>query len=829
MGKLVVRILSILLFFQVAFSQEKELDYSNPKTYVLGGVSVEGNYRFERETILRYLKLSEGEEIRVPGERITSTIKRLWSTKMFNNINVFIDKTEGNYIYLKIALEEVPMLSRVLFFGIKKGDQDEIIDKKGLRKGKMITSNLIEETKNYVENKYIEKGYLNCKVIIMVKPDTTEMFSSNMYVRVSLGEKIKIREIDIEGNEHFSDFQIKYEMDETKEKSWWKIFSSSKFIREEFEKDKIKILEKYRKDGYRDAKIVSDSLTINDDNTVSLKIKIDEGKRYYFGDIKWIGNTIMEKEELDFYLGLKKGDIYNSKLLEERLFGVPGGEGDADIHSIIMNRGHLFSQVTPIETQVKGDSINIEIRVLEGPIASIEKIIVSGNDRTNDEVIYRNIRTKPGQLFNKDLIQRTYRELAQLNYFDPENIGVSPKPNPQKGTVNIEYTLQEKSTSQIELQGGWGAGRIIGTIGLSFNNFSFKGIFNKDEWKPVPLGDGQTLSLRAQATFGWQSYSLTLVDPWIGGRRPWGYSFSVSHSIQDQIINYSNFDTGDGRLGITSVSFNVNKRLGWPDDYFSVSQGISYQRYTLKDYEWNIYKNFSNGSSNNINYTISLERNSSGPSFIYPVEGSDISLSLKMTPPFSFFNNINYDDSNLEDKDRYSWLEFYKIKLKGTFYNSIWDKLVLATKLEFGYMGAYNNKVGIPPFERFEMGGSGMAQFVAFDGREIVGLRGYSEGSLTNVYGSGQPIYNKYVSELRYPIILKPTASIYALLFAEAGNVFTSFETFSPFELRRSYGAGVRIFMPMFGMLGFDFGYGLDPITSNKSGWEFHFLLGQQF
>ena len=379
------------------------------------------------------------------------------------------------------------------------------------------------------------------------------------------------------------------------------------------------------------------------------------------------------------------------------------------------------------------------------------------------------------------------------------------------------------------MQGGWGAGRLIGTLGLSFNNFSFKNIFKKEEWKPLPLGSGQTLNLRAQATFGWQNYSITLADPWIGGRYPFGVSFSVSHSIQEQILNYNTYDTGDGKLNITSINFIVSKRLSWPDDFFSISHGLSYQRYGLKNYQWNIYENFDNGSSNNINYTIGIQRKSGGPNFIYPTEGSDIEVSMKLTPPFSLFNNKNYEDPNLEDKDRFSWLEYYKFKMKGTWYNSLIGKLVLATRVEFGYMGAYNNKVGIPPFERFEVGGSGMAQFASFDGREIVGLRGYKDGSLTSTSSVGAPIYSKFTSELRYPIIMKPMASIYVLLFAEGGNVYNSFKTFSPFEFRRSTGAGVRIFMPMFGMLGFDFGYGLDPIQGEEREWEFHFMLGQQF
>lgn len=806
----------------------KKAQYGSEQKYTIGGVTVNGTHRYDPKTIVMFTGLKTGEEITIPGEKISGAIKKLWKQQLFSDINFKVDKIDGSIIYLALNLKEVPNLSEVKITGIGRTKADDIIEEAKLTRGKMVTENLIINTKNYIENKYIEKGYLDTKATIKTKLDTTEKNAVFMNIFIDKGERIKIDDIVFTGNDVIPSKKLRKVMKETKRKNFWNIFNSSKFIEKEYKTDKQLIVDYYKERGFRDAKIVSDSIVdIEDENRIKLYIKVDEGNVYKFGKIKYVGNSKFTTEQLERLLTINEGDTYNAVLLDKK---IGADQDNQDIKSAYMDNGYLFAQVNPVETKVHNDSIDIEIRIHEGKPAHINRIIVEGNTRTNDHVIYREIRTKPGELFSKSELMRTYRELAQLQFFDPENIGVNPIPDPQTNTVDIKYTLQEKSTSQIELQGGWGAGRFIGTLGLSFNNFSLRNLFNKEAYHPLPTGDGQRLSLRAQASFNYQNYSFSFTEPWWGGKRPVSLTTSFYHSIQYGGYNsyYTNDIDESQVLKITGASVGISKRLAWPDDYFSLSQIVSLQRYDMQNYYFSSFDFENNtGSSNNVSYEIILGRNSSGPNPIFPTQGSKFSTSLKVTPPYSLLNGKDF--TNATDQEKFEWLEFYKVKFSADWYTSLWkDKLILKTFAGFGALGAYNDDLGIPPFERFYLGGSGMANFT-MDGREIIALRGYPDGSLSS--SNGGVLYNKFTMELRYPITLNPSSSIYALAFAEAGGSWDGFSYMSPFEIRRSAGAGLRIFMPMFGMLGVDFGYGFDSpnnFTNEVSGWQTHFVIGQQ-
>lgn len=792
--------------------------------YELGGITVVGLKKFEEETVKVFTGLKVGQDIRLPGDKLTSAIKKLYETKQFSNVEVYISKLDGNTAYLEFVVQELPQLNNITFQGIKKNKAKDLQKDAELKKGAMVTDNLIVTTNNYFKKKYQEKGFLNVKVTLDTKPDTSNVNSVNMLIYIDKGEKVKIKSITFDGNDAFSAKKLRKAMKNTKKSIIGRFWKTSKFIDADFKEDLENIITNYSEKGYRDARIIDHSLSTNDDNSLSLHIKVEEGKKYIFGNIRFLGNSRYSDEQLQRILRIEKGDTYNGKILKERVTG-DGTPDSEDIKTLYDDNGYLFSRVLPVETRINNDSIDIEIRIYEDQPTKIRKVTVNGNDRTNDHVVFREIRTKPGYLYSKSQIIRTIREIGQLGFFDAEAITPDIIPNFQDKTVDIDYTVAEKGSSQIELQGGYGGGSFIGTLGLSFNNFSTRNLFNKKAYKPLPMGDGQTLSLRLQKSRYYTTSSFSFTEPWLGGKKPQSLSFSIYNSKQFRYNFLTNKVDKNQRLNIIGATIGLGKRLKWPDNYFTLSQSISYQLYDLQDYPISTFS-FSNGSSNNLAYNITLGRNSSGSNPVFPTYGSEFSIGAKLTFPYSLVNNKDYP--NIDDQEKYKWLEYYKASFKGKWYTALTKDLVIMTNAEFGILGFYNKELGYSPFERYYLGGDGMATY-QLDGRETIALRGYENGRLSSI--DGDVVYNKFQMEVRYPVTLKPSASIYVLGFLEAGNSWDGLENFNPFQLKRSAGFGLRIFMPAFGLLGIDFAHGFDPLPgqTEKSGWQTHFIIGQQF
>lgn len=799
--------------------------FEKGKEYILGGITVTGLKKFSEETVKVFTGLRNGQVIKLPGDKLTSAIKKLYESKQFSNVDVYLAKLDGNSVYLQFDVQELPQLNEVNIVGIKKSKAKELKKEAELKTGAMVTDNLVVTTKNYFTKKYTDKGFLKTKVNLDIKNDTSDINTVNMNVFIDRGSKIKIKYIFFNGNTALSNKQLRKAMKNTKEKFIGRFWKGSKYIEEDYQVDLENILDKYSRIGYRDARILSEGITWNDDNTININIDLEEGKQYRFADILFVGNKEYTDEQLSSILKIEKGNVYNGAVLKERVKG-DGTPNSEDLSTMYQDSGFLFSQVNAVETKVENDSITVEIRIREDEKARIRKVAVSGNDKTNDHVIFRELRVKPGDLFSRSNIIRSIREIGQLGFFDQD---VTPDviPDYQNKTADIDFTVIEKGGSQIELQGGYGGGSFIGTLGLSFNNFSIKNIFNKEAYKPLPMGDGQALSLRLQTSRTFSTYSFSFTEPWLGGKKPQSLSFSIYSSNQYQ-LNPQTFDVDRSRsLGIIGASLGLGKRLKWPDDFFQLSQSISYQSFKLNNYGFRVGVDvLNNGTLNNLSYSASLSRNSAGPSLIFPTYGSEFSLAVKATLPYSLFSDKDYE--NLETQEKYKWLEYYKITAKGKWYTAFTDKLVLMSNAEMGYLGYYNSKLGQNPFERYFVGGDGIAQF-QLDGRETVGLRGYENNQLSSI--DGGTIYNKFQLELRYSITNAPSASIYTLGFLEAGNSYDNFDTFNPFELKRSAGVGVRIFMPAFGLLGIDFAHGFDPLPGQieKSGWQTHFIIGRQF
>lgn len=683
--------------------------------------------------------------------------------------------------------------------------------------GKTITENLVYQTESKIKGYFREKGYYSVSVMINRIKDTLMNQSEIFLIDIDKNSKVGIKKIEISGNTSIPTWKLKMAMKDTKQRSILRIFKRSKFTESTYEKDKLSLLEKFNAIGLRDAQVKFDTVYKIDEKNLVLKIAIDEGNKYYFGDIEWIGNTKFRTSYLDTILGIKRGDVYNKPLLDQRLNMSQDGR---DISSLYMDRGYLFFQVIPVETNVTDNYINYQMRVIEGKEARIKRIVIKGNTKTNDNVIRREIRTKPGDLFNRNDIIRTQRELAQLGFFNEQGFQINPIPNPADGTVDIEYTVEEKSSDQIELSGGYGgagpssAGRIIATVGLTFSNFSTKNMFKKNAWSPLPGGDGQKLSLRVQTNGRfYQGYNFSFTEPWLGGKKPNSLSFWVNHTaLGNGYLPSNSAYTG---IGITGLGIGLGRRKRWPDDYFTAYYELSYQYYdVVKDTRFPI---FNNGYANDIALKYVLQRSSvSAP--IYPQSGSSLTFTAKSSLPYSVFDS-NKDYTNVSAQDRYKYLEYYKIKFTGAWYFPLTadKKLILSPRFGFAFMGAYNSSKGITPFDRFSLGGSGLSGVNQLGGREIIALRGYEDNSLSS--SSGEPIIAKYTVELRYPISLNPSATFYALAFAEAGNVFPSFKQFNPFNVKRAVGVGIRVFLPMFGMLGLDYGLGLDQLDYWSSGY----------
>lgn len=822
-------------------------------TYIINSIKVTGTQTYNTSTVVAFTGLQVGEEIVIPGERLSNVIKKLWEQNLFSDISFYITDIKGNLVDLELEIVELPKINEIEVTGLRKGKKKEFIKDNNLEKGTKITNNLLTNISNYIKEKQRDRGYLNAKIAIDSKPyrDTTGAeIARDLLINVDKGYRVKVASISFNGNEKYSDLKNRRAMKKTKVKRFYRLFKRSKYTKEGFEEDKLSLIRKYAENGYRDARIIRDTMLIIDDKNIGLEIDLEEGERYYFGDIRFVGNSVYDDYVLRTVLGIQKGDVYNGTLLQERSHSQTNPDAQ-DINNLYQNNGYLFSRVTPVEVGVRQDTIDFEIRIFEGKEVYFENITVEGNEKTNDHVIYRELRTRPGQKYNRSDIIRTIRELAQLQLFDAEKIEpVVENVDANNGTADLKYVLQESGQSQIQLQGGYGGGGFVGTLGLSFNNFSLRNIFKFDTYKPLPLGDGQKLSIQAQGSTYYQSYNLSIVEPWLGGKKPVQLSTSFSHTKQYYYDFYARDVDRSRSFLITGGSVGLAKRLQWPDDHFILSNAISFQHYNLKNYNTGLFT-FGDGFSNNLAYTIGISRNDTGTNPLYPTTGSEFSISAKLTPPFSLFSSKNFKDLINERKDienelrtnpdadidkltarrsqidqeRFNWLEYYKVKFKGTWYTGLTDKLVLRSRVEFGFLGAYNNHRGIPPFERFYLGGDGLATY-SLDGREVVQMRGYPNHSLS--IQDGSTIYSKYTAELRYPISLASMATIYGLAFAEAGNAFDSFKKFNPFDVKRSAGLGLRIFMPQIGLLGIDFGYGFDnPLgTKERSGWETHFIIG---
>lgn len=819
---------------QIAIGGDTSLvNYQNPKEYTLAKVDFEGTTSLDKNILKLLSGLSEGDKITIPGDQTADAIDKLWNEGLFDDIKLVIEKTEGEYVFLKFIVEEKRRITGKTFVGVKKSDQDDLDEKIGIVRNRMYTDYLQAYIIQVVNDYFIDNGYRNCKTNITYEFDTArtklkDTLRSGILLKiiVNKGEKVKIRDINVDGNKLFGDMRIRMAMKDTKRKRLYNIFKASKYLPENLSKDEQAIVAKYQGKGYRDAAIVKDCVYVVSPNRVNIDLVINEGRRYYIRNINWIGNTKYPSEELSRRLGIKRGDVYDKDDFESRLFM---NANSTDITSLYMDDGYLFFQLNPVEVRVENDSIDFEMRIYEGRQAIIRNVTITGNSKTNDHVIMREIRTRPGYLFRRTDLIRSQRELASLGYFNPETIQPIPKPDAATGTVDIEYVVEERPNDQLELSGGWGANRIVGTLGVSFNNFSTKNITNPDAWRPLPAGDGQRLSIRAQSNgLFYQSYNASFTEPWLGGRKPNSLTVGIYHSVQSNgVAKYTKVDgekiPNDARqdLKITGASLGFGMRLKKPDDFFQLYQEVNYQYYQLNKFS-SVFS-FSNGYANNLSYRISLSRDNTDQQ-IYPRRGASIRVSGQFTPPYSLLNNKNYTD--ISDQERYKWLEYYKWKFTSSWFTQLAGNLVLNTRVGFGYLGTYQSKTGASPFERFYLGGSGLTGF-ALDGREIIALRGYDDQSVQESR-TGASIISKYTFELRYPVSLNPSATVYGLAFAEGGNTWNRFRDFNPFDVYRSTGVGVRVFLPMFGLLGLDWGYRLDtyPGRSGMQRSQIHFTIG---
>ncbi len=814
------------------------IDYTQPKDYVLADISIKGIKFLSKSTITDISALKINQIISIPGNDISIAINKLWKQNLFSDIKIEYDKIINDSIYLNIILKEYPRLSKFKFKGdISKSNITTLKEDLKLMRGKVLTQNLIKNSVNKIRKFYTDKGFFNVSVKHIVAKDSASANATILIFDINKYDKVKIKDIIIYGrkeivnsNKSFfnnkdtvyavSNKRLKKSMKETKVKNKWRFFKVSKFIKSNYEDDKNNIIEEYNNKGYRDAKIINDTTYLNEDNTITIEITLEEGEPYLFGDVSFVGNTRYTNEELSSQLGIDKGDVFNQSILDSRLFGSQEG---TDISSLYLDDGYLFFNATPVEIATNNNTIDIEVRLYEGEQARLNKISVQGNTKTQDHVIMRELRTRPGDLFKRSDIMRSQRELAQMQYFDPEAFDVKIDPNPARNEVDVTYIVSEKSSDQIQLQGGWGGGRVVGSLGLTFNNFSSRNIFNGSKWRPLPSGDGQRLSLTARSNGAYyQNYMMSFTEPWLGGKKPTSLSVSLSKSISSNGLN------GDERqeIQVSGLSLGIGKRLKNPDDYFTLYNGLNFIQYKLSNSQ--SFFSFRNGESNNVNYQINLGRNSVDQ-LNFPRQGSNFLMSIKLSPPYSMFDNVD-DYSSLTDQEKYKWVEYYKWKFKATWFSPFTEKLILATKTEFGFLGGYNDQLGISPFERFYVGGDGLSGMGYMnDGRELVALRGYSNNSLSPQ--TGATIYNKYTAEIRYALSLNPTSTMYALAFLEAGNAWEDFDNFNPFGIKRSVGIGVKIMLPMIGMMGLDYGWGLDEIIGNPdaNGGQFHFSIGQNF
>jgi outer membrane protein insertion porin family len=829
--------MALISFSVNAQEKQKIVDFMTVEEYIIGGVTVTGVRFLDTNALIGISGLRVGEEVAVPGDAVTTAVQKLWQQGLFSDVRISITKIITDTVYLDINLQERPRISSVKLNGLKTSETTDLNKKINLPIGSQVTAYLLNTAEKIIKDHFIEKGYLNTKVSFVQKDDPDQPNNVILNINVDKKEKVKIGDINFVGNEYFKDSKLRSKLKSTKVKNL-NFFRASKFINEKFTEDKQKLSTFYNDNGFKDFTILSDSLYTISEKRVGLKIRIDEGKQYFLRNVDWVGNSVYRKEDLKKVFNVDKGSVYNQSLIEDRLNGSSGAQ-DA-VSNLYQDHGYLFSRLTPVEAKIDHDSVDLEVRIYEGDQAYLNNVLITGNTRTNEHVARRELYTLPGDLFSKTNIIRSIRQLGVLGHFDPEKINPTPLPDITNGTVDLLYKLEEKANDQFEISGGWGAGMLVGTVGVRFNNFAMRHFFDPKEWKPYPSGDGQSVSIRAQSNGRiYSSYNLSFVEPWLGGKNPNTFSVSLYRSIMTN--GKKKGEDGRQSMIIDGASIGIGKRLAWPDDFFSLYGELNYQRYSLNNYTVYSFL-FDNGNSNLLSFTTKLTRFSTGPNLIYPENGSSFTLSLQATPPYSLLSGRNM--SNVSDQVKYKWIEFHKWTFKADYYYPLSknEKLVLNTRFAFGYLGYYNKAIGPSPFENFSVGGDGMTGY-SFYGREMIKLRGYSSGgggvgSLTPSDPiKGAPsgnVYSKITLELRYPVSLNPQATIYLLTFLESGRAWYQLKQYNPFKMNRSAGFGVRANLPMFGLLGVDWGYGFDPVpepskfpNANKS--QFQFTIGQEF
>lgn len=843
--------------------EKPNIVYSDTKNmYTIGGLAVDGIQGYDEEILLGYSGLNIGQRISVPGDEISGAMKRYWEQGLFSNVRIEADSIVGEKIYLHIWLTARPRVSRINYHGLKKSEREDIETRLGLKTGSQVSPNVLDRIKIIISRYFEEKGYKNIETEVRQQDDVAGNNQVILDIDVNKNQKIKVKHIYLTGVDEKHISKIKGAMKKTRETGKLRNFlRSKKFLAEKYEEDKENIINKYNEWGYRDALITSDSVVAFDDKHVDVYLNIEEGQKYYLRNVEWVGNTVYNTNALNRTLKMKRGDVYNQKLLRKRLM-----EDEDAIGMQYYNNGYVFYQLNPVEVNVDGDSIDLEMRIREGKQATLNHVRISGNDRVFEHVIRRELRTKPGDLFNRDAIMRSARDLASMGHFDPEQINPEPIPDEETGTVDINYKLVPKASDQVELSAGWGQTGIVGKLSLKFTNFSMQNMFGKNRKRHgfLPQGDGQTLTLSGQTNGTYyQAYSISFLDPWFGGKRPNQFSVSAFYSKQTDVSsnyysssyynNYYNYLYGYGTSGnydyyssyydpdkyvqLFGFSIGWGKRLRWPDDYFSLVAELSYQRYMLKSWQYFI---ITDGNCNNVNLTLTLNRSSTDNNF-YPRSGSEFTFSVSATPPYSLWDGKNYASLarnpqsasyQSEMQEKYRWVEYHKWKFKLRSYSALSNGVkcpVLMTRVEFGLLGSYN-KHKKSPFETFYMGGDGMSGYSTGYATETIGLRGYDNGSLTP-YGFDGYAYSRMALELRYPLMLQPSTSIYALSFIEGGNAWTDPKKFNPFNMKRSAGVGLRIFLPMIGLMGVDWAYGFDSVFGQKTygGSQFHFIIGQEF